>query len=283
MSTVDKIRSALLQAIEARRPAGLLGAQAGAVIRNVAQDFSPSRHGYSKLKDFIAAEIPEVKVVAHTADDVYYGLQDSPEWRATELQMDLWKIWVSPAAPFVLCVNSETGAVAARRPSEPPTAEETHLQSPGQNFHRETARLFSTQAEIDDSERVKLQEIAASGENKWWTRWTNALRHGSPSEAERWWDFRTTRFREEFRDQLSKSGLGEDTIKLSEAQLMTSRGRGRRDSSSPTQRRPAAQRRALETLSRITQEVTRQMSEDELRLLKLPLGRVLDAVLRMKS
>lgn len=290
------IREALVEAIEATSPLGLMGAKAGIVVHGADPTYAAVSYGYRNLREFILGVFSDFKIVAETSDDVYYGLSSWPERTAAlgaegPSSADLWQTWVSPSAPTILVINTATGALRTASKTTPPGSDELLVPQPDHERHAVLAAQFQETLELSEDQLESLKVLIVPEVHGWWSTWFDHLKAIVPQYAYGWWRYRTTHLQEDFESVLADQGLAEEMVaealrelqRSEQIRAMASRAAKKKAAS------PAESRRLLEpsssaptSMARVVESVIAEMSEDQLRRLNLPVGLVLDAILRHK-
>jgi hypothetical protein len=233
-----------------------------------------------------------VKRLERSGGDWYYGLADSPERgtpgdssnppEAKQLELwalerlgtgPVWKTYASPATPFRLVGNTQTGALAVIQPGKPlPEAPWVAIPSCSVAQHAEIAKEFVLQIE-ELPKRSILQELierAGSGPSSGFHQKVRDLGLGPA-----WARFRRDRILDHLKAALRSSGVEFSEVVDLKPVPPQRMALGLRDSHLPTS--PSSPPSGLDIRKLAVAAVSR-MSETELRSLPIPLGYVLDII-----
>ena len=192
--------------------AGIRGADLGKRLRDDGFSVKPD---YAGLRAFLADRVPEAEVIGRSGQDPIFALRVAGESDSAErsparhARADLWRVWLSPGAPYSLIVDLGAGVVRAGEPTAA-TAGETVLPSPDATIHRSIAADFlgSDIAPSSPGSRDALQAALADESPDWWLAWRRAL--GSGDVAARWGSYRASRFQQHLLHELQRVGADDD-------------------------------------------------------------------------
>lgn len=263
----------LLKTAAASGP-GLLGAQAGQLLREADPDFRISDYGVRSLSELIARHVTELVPISSSGADRRYGLAEQATIEAsTEPERYLWQVWASPNTPFALRVDKRTGATVACRADE--HSDETYLvlRSPDDAASREIASSFLAEtAELDPDLRGDLEKIESSADPHWWRLWQYTLRRRAAGQFGAWHGHRRQRLATLLADGLRAGGLTATLVETVVSTVTSSRGsRGVKHIAQARRDTPA-------NLHELVISLVPRLSEDQLRMMTLPIGVVLDAL-----
>lgn len=290
---IAEARKALVAATEHAGPSrGLKGATAGGIVRNSVLEIPDLRvkdHGYSTLRDFIAREIPELIEIGLSGADPIYGLVSWPPLPTLSerpINPDLpdpWRVWVSPSSQRLLGVNRDTGAVRALPSSERPREGEVLLRPLAPAAHRKIAADYLENVDVDPSLKLALTRALENPSADWWREWNSAL-HGT-LELSRWFRQRADALEEALKHALGEAGLTNEVSRTAFKLIAEKRSHAGTTMSRDGQKRPAesssvSSPQSREELLGLLLAIVPQMSEEELRSLRLPVGLVIDTLRR---
>jgi hypothetical protein len=289
MEDASSIATLIVSLFESTPQKKLSGSQLSAMLTAHRPDFVPLKYEARNLREFMRANVPQVYESARQGLDIIYSLvppsppQPIVETTPASFPVDhtsegdntsqitthprLWKLFVSPNAPYRLFVNPDSLAFLEQTPEEgPPEPPWVQLPPCAPAHHLQIAKDFLPS--IDDAyARAKLTHITEH-ERPWWVPFFAAAR--AFGLERRWIEHRGRRLGAELARTLSAIGVPPDKIRYLR-QLENSRR-----ANAPADQR--ARGDAESTLRRVALSVISRMSDADLRELKLPLGEVVDAL-----
>ncbi|MCH7227342.1 hypothetical protein [Haloferula sp. A504] len=287
MTTVPQSNPSVNEALKcAVRDSGaqqaLAGAKLGSVARQASPGFSPKTLGFRSLKDYIQECVPELAIVGYSGVDPVYGLKGQSEEvpqppkpaPATAEKTSFWRVWASPECGRLLVVDRNTGevGVSTERSSIPDGSVSITPASAG--FHVETAQQFlRMRPGIPASLRSELEALVADAKDGWWRSWATLLKDQGGSIYRDWSLHRVEMLAAKFEETLRDQGLAGDAAVRASSQIQPFPIKSRRKPSSFESKRSNFPR-----LRDIVVSIIPTLSEDEIRELRLPLGKVFDAI-----
>jgi hypothetical protein len=290
MDQTQEISRKIAQLISESPDGTMLGVRLGASLRAYFPNFRPITYGCRNLRHFLAKYVPEVSEKSRSGADVLYTVaQAAPLNRPTILENSAgapnpmepayirlptsaynWKAYSNPGHPFLLAANRETGMLRAL-PQDSVVAEPwVVVPKPTAEAHSEIAGEFA--ASLPEPHKTNLGALLH--DPKWYVRFSNvAARNGL---GLKWAAFRRAKLVSRFSDSLRAL-----TIPLTPQPARTT--------GAPSWASSLTGPGAQTTISAASEEssfrdlVCKVISElplSELRLLKLPVGSVFDALKR---
>jgi hypothetical protein len=268
----------------------ILGSHLATELKRREAGWSPAAFGVSSLRQFIADNVPNVATAGRSGMDVIYTPADAPAPAPptpSASNEDIWRIWVSPHSHLALAIDKAGGKVDAVARDASPLEGKVVVPAPDVGAHREIARSFLTKVPEQLQERL-ARALEASDEN-WWRAWRGHL-WGTEAWNE-WSVYRREQFEKLLTDRLRGDGVDEGTIAVVASALRENRAkaagqvkRAVRETNGPVAReRPHDALPAPQDLRRLVTSVVQQLTDAELRELRLPLGVVLDALAALKN
>lgn len=277
---LSRILLFVVKAIKDAGPSGLSGSRIGNTLCSAFPDFKPKIYGCKTLREFLVANINEIVVVGYTGDDPIYSISDgstSGKFPVTE-GTDFWRIWVSPNSPYVIIVDRPTCGLSSRLHGVETNDNAVIIEPASPDVHRGIALQYLQDVDtVPDSLRDELESILHSSGGRWWDAWINALKEVGPAYLGQWYAFRRLHLETALRDVLISKGFSPeqmlgilDVIRKSRSVKET--GQQSSDIMACCER--------LVSIRVIAQEAVSEMSEAELRQLRVPLGAILDIIAR---
>lgn len=267
----------------------ILGAQLGAIIR-ADQPGLDIKADFGGLKQFVAARLAGLlrPVGKSGLDDVYEFVgQDPPEaayWRpASPHERIFWQVFSNPTATGKLAYQPEMRLLQVSQSIDAPMEDRKAVETMSKEDYREAARAWLDGYEgLDEGGRQRLRDILTLGD--FWSSWYQAVvRHADPALRHSWEDARRAAIRTAAETAFAAAGLPEEEIGRWSNILFESK------SAKPTSRpyMPSAAAASAVLMPGVRQRdvrhlalaAVRQLSDGELRRLRLPLGAVWDALL----
>lgn len=250
----------------------MLGSQVGFVVKQVDPSFQPANFGLTKLSEFIAEHIPQVRPVGTSGLDIVYGLAGWPSVQDASLDtwMDPWRVWTSPNSRQIVAVDRQSLRARVSTPAAVSPSEIAVHPAPA-STHLAIAKAFLATDEVAAAPLLgQLSDALNARPDSWWRAWQDELRGTELQSA--WLAFRHEKLREALVEALVSAGMpGEDAFAV--IRMLRQR---------PTKARRASAQ-ALSGLrnsdiATLVHQVVDRMTDDDLRRLSLPLGLVLDAM-----
>lgn len=262
--------------LESVRGGSTQGSQLAQSVRSRYPDWTPEQAGARNLRDFIDRFVDGVTVVGHAGMDVIYGLAGegvegglvASTGGGDALEVNLWRVWVSPNSPYALSIDQEEGEVTQMPRSDSRAVGHVRLDPAPQDDHQEVAREFARR--LEGQREVVLPAIGSR--DGWWLDWQKGLKALGLESA--WHEYRSTALEERLRASLEAQDLSDDARERALAAIIADRSVGRR---APAQRpEPPRDERAI--LEAVLFGAIKKMDMSDLRELKIPVGVVLDVV-----
>lgn len=252
----------------------ILGAHLANLLRQRCPGLDIRSFGSPTLSSFIANHVRNVYVAGRSGMDYIYKKAPQSDGDEAIAAVNFWRAWVSPNGRYVLWIDRSSGKVSALPRNASVPAGSLRLDPPAVQAHQQVAREFLDRFEVDPE--GKIAALIIPDKQNWWQAWYAALRKAGL--AQRWNAFRRKRMQEILLQDMAKLPLSEDLRNLAFENIRSS---------------DVAQTRADDGgLSAVTDgliqarsiaiKAIEQMSEQELRELRLPFGIVLD-VMRNKG
>lgn len=275
-STIETIGDAVRDAIRQAAPDGLMGSRAGNVIKSVAPDFQPRAYGARNLKEFMTLHVDGVAIIGHSGLDPIWGLT---EWATSDhggaRKDEFWRVWVSPRATFVICVDAATGAVSMMPETGAQDCAGVVLPPAAPEVHERIAMEFARDSSAIPSEdlRSELLSLVQSARDGWWREWLTTIRAGGATCADDWTSHRHKRLREELQRSLAETCTSDAAADAAMKTIIQS-GYAARPKPPKTMAAGPKER----DLRQLVKEVVDRMGDDQLRQVPLPIGLVMDVL-----
>lgn len=260
---------------------GLIGAQAGICIREVDRDFNPRDYGVRNVSEFLKQHASDIRVISMSGPDLVYGLSEWTESQLEELDdqnFDPWRAWVSPASHLSIGITTDGRIVRPIREGTRKGKDVVVAPAPEQ-VHRQLAREFLTGLDNPSAELATTLEQALDGSSpRWWRGWIEALRtRGEKSLYSRWLEHRRRGLEKALEMRLAEKGLDADAVTRA---MTTVRAQRKKPPAAkgPKQQSEHSQSATPANLRDLVLRIVPDLSEGQLRELRLPLGAVLDAL-----
>lgn len=272
-SSIQPIVSALLDIVSNSPTQRVLGARLGAMLKATSPDFNPALFGCRNLREFIRTRIPEIEERGRSGPDLLYGLASSPRPQQISFPVPTagtsfvpppttafnWRAFTNPSYPYLLAANAETGEFKVVALGIGLPAPWVPLAKPTPEDHLAIARAFLSTR--DATEKTSLEALLA--EPKWFIGFSAAAKRLGLANA--WGSFRTAQLRARFEDALREANIPQKATPVSEGSP--------RALAAPTEAiHPTTDAQLRDLVLRIVGE----MSIEQLRELRLPVGRVFD-------
>jgi len=275
VSSYEEVVGLVRREVQAR--GRVQGSRLAQRVRDETPAFSAKEAGFRSFREFLAQFVPELLVVERAGADVVYAFSDdAPPASLAAEEPDLWRVWTSPKSRYVLVILGET--LSAGRRDAVPTGS-LMLPPCDVAFHRGIAKAFLDGGYAPEL-TARLADAVADPGYGWWMKWQRVLQHHP--ESKDWQIFRHDRFSKEFQRALTEGGVAECDRSTLQAALEESRQtpRGRRTEDrlavqpEPRPERQQAQQQEAQPSSfrAFVLAVVSQMTDDELRKLRLPAG-----------
>lgn len=281
MEDANIVAEALVSLIQQVPISKVPGVQLATLIRHKFQNFKPADHNCKNLRHFIAQYAPGIQEVGRSGADIVYGLRSDQQKAATQLELAtpsasfrsarrvdpfVWKAFTNPASAYRVHANAETGELRSELASKelvppwvtvPPVTEDVHIQ---------IARSFAAGLH-DVQKRTALEGVI--GQPVWWAKYfPTAVNLGLGVE---WGAFRRRKLAEELEKALTLSRIPERAGVRQEDMVPAFLNRSSAMAAGP-------QMEGDERLRRIIINVVKRLPSADLRVLRLPVGDVLDAI-----
>ena len=255
----------------------ILGAHLAHVLKEREPDWDVHRFSCSSLSNFIAQHVQSVYVSGRSGRDYIYKRTPEGEPSVTIPNPNFWRAWVSPNGRYVLVIDPATGKVQAQARKALTPAGHLRLAPPGIVVHQELAREFlkKTSADTDG----KLEALIVSDKPTWWQAWYGALQ--DIGLASQWNAFRRQQLQLALRREIEALQLSPPGGDVALSEICGTDNFGQSKQSDTTGEHTIITGERIDTLARARTVAIRaieQMSEQELRELRLPLGLILDIV-----
>jgi hypothetical protein len=292
MEDTSQIAKSISSIVQSSRANGVLGSDLTILVRQRHPEFRPAFHGCRNLREFVKRFVPSVFESGRRGLDVLYStvstqvttsLQshsqsaasqspnaesshpdaEHPVAAARDLEVDavVWKTYVSPNSPFRLYVNPRSCVARVIETSDPDLAQPWIFIPPcSATKHLEIARRFVDGLPTGEA-RNRLED--ALQKEVWWLPFFSLAR--TFDLGRNWAAFRSRHLTAELRGTLEALGV-----------RLPPRGRLRLEGAAVTAAPLADGQRKATLLRRLAQRAVANMPESQLRLLRLPLGYVVD-------
>lgn len=289
MDQIQEIANKIFHLVSEAPDKNILGVKLGASLREHFPAFQPRNFNCRNLRHFISMYVPSVSENGRSGADLLYTVSNALDGAIpiVQNQTDValgeaeyvrlptnaynWKAYSNPAHPFVVAANRETGTLQTLREGQLPTFPWVIVPKPTPEFHLEIANEFVS----IQLEPLRTTLGALLHDPKWYVRFSAvATKNGLGAQ---WLAFRRTKLIENFKSSLSSLAVPPTPrfVPPSEpASYNAPRGMGNRKEASHGPDTSDANFRDL--VCRVTSE----LPISELRLLKLPVGAVFDALRR---
>ncbi len=266
----------------------MLGVRLGASLRAYFPTFHPYNYRCRNLRHFIRSYVPAVSEKGRSGADLVYTsadaagqnalpfvpqdmpTQDSNEPGYVRLPTSAynWKAYSNPAHPFVVAANRQTGALQVFPEGTTLSEPLVVLPKPTAEFHSEIAREFTSTL----NEPLRTSLGALLHDPRWYVRFSSvAMRNGV---GPKWGAFRRAKLIERFNSSLRELAIPP----------VTHFPRVADDLVHPSPQRPQPPTIAVagdeSSFRDLVCKVVSELPLGELRLLKLPVGAVFDALRR---
>ncbi|MCP5532856.1 MAG: hypothetical protein H7A48_06765 [Akkermansiaceae bacterium] len=278
-SVTEALKSAVR---ESREDQTLTGAKLGFVARQASPGFSPKASGFRTLKEYIQRFVPELVIVGYAGVDPVYGLRSPGEEPpqppkpapVASAEPSCWRVWVSPECGRLLVVDRDTGDVKVSSEDSSISSDAVSIPPASANFHVEVARQFlRVHQEIPASLRQKLEALIAGAQDGWWRPWTSLIKEQGAFLSRNWNRHRVGMLVSKFEEALKSHGLEEKSLIRASAQVRPGQPKARPRTFSSAGESPSSHQ-----LIDVVMRIIPTLSVDEIRDLRLPLGKVCDAI-----
>lgn len=252
----------------------ILGAHLASLIKQRQPDWDVHSFGCTSLSSFIAQHVRSVYVSGRSGMDYIY--KKVPEGEASDAvaTANFWRAWVSPYGRYVLAIDPSSGKVKALPRNASTPSGHLRLEPPTVQAHQELALEFLSQSGADPD--GKIAALVLPDKPTWWQAWYAALRKAGL--APKWNAFRRNRMQQLLLQAIGVLPLEQKVKDLAFEEI--------RSADAIAIKHTAA--KAIDPADSLVQaravaiRAIEQMSEQELRELRLPFGVILD-VMRTKG
>lgn len=265
--------SALSTIVEEEGP--ITGAHLSGRLRQIMPAWSPRNWGAPSLRAFIAQHVPSVVVARRAGLDLVYQWAPIPAGHGKPLpagRANFWQIWVSPNAPYSLEIQKNSGHVQACTRTDFLSPGMVRIEQPSIAFHRQMALDFLEHLPSSIEHDVLRLLAEDTGNPSWWRPWFAALRKAGLGKN--WNAFRTEHLQAALENQLNAATLSTSAV---HAALTAIRPRAEKSTPAVHAVPNTPDKAPRSALQEIAIAAVMKMSDEELRELRLPLGRVVDA------
>lgn len=290
LEQIQRIEAELIRRAEEAGPGkGLLGSHVGLVVRTLQPDFQPQAYGVRTLREFIERYVPSIKVIGYSGLDPIYGVPTSTSEPLPQPPSsggyDLWRVWSSPASPLAIAVKRATGETRAVPREQAGAEDEVQILPASFELHRSLATEFlKTHETLPEAVSAVLRQTLDDPKGAWWRRWFEILRD-FPEINQNWLAYRRRGLESALQASLRSAGLESMQVDRACREVTTrTRGVGRRpgivgDTTAGGLPEAVAATRRTELVG-LVQAVVARMGDNELRSLSLPVGLILDVLMR---
>lgn len=275
MPTADEIKTAILEILDTGPK---LGSQLAAAVQ---RKFHPHRidfkASFGGLASFIHIHCErEVLIVERYGLDFRYGRNGPTAVRNTAFSgsdaissrpESAWKVFVHPLSKKnLLAVSPETGELILKETGAELLPGLISIRKLAPDDHREMIRTFVTEHSPEKAFSVDF----LSG-SSFWSEWQKMLA-SLPQVQKTWSQFRTNAIIEAFRQRMIEAGVSPNVATFAEQNLMKSRV--------PLLRASVRYQQDVkkQDLRNVVLGVVRDLSDDQLRQICLPVGKVWDSI-----
>jgi hypothetical protein len=292
MYSIEQIANKIQEIIRNSPTKTLLGNQVGYLLKYSFPDFSTLQYQSRNLRQFIKQHAPTIQEKGRAGMDVIYGLRSTAfpsatapapapigPLRATPLTpvppsqapdfvpymtgYEEWKAFSNPSYPFILAANRETGGLRVIQETETPEAPWVAIPKPTAAFHAEMASEFVSA--LPQPQKMALEEVLKNP--KWYVQFSfEARRNGL---GEQWAAVRRSKLNAKLGAALSELGVEPVQSQDMKTGRVQSRFRVRTSADSITEEA---------RFRNLVQRIINELPTSELRLLRLPVGVVFDAL-----
>lgn len=291
MYNPQEISSKIVEIIESSPDKTALGVRLGLQVRSFFPGFQAVDYQARNLRDFIRMYVPRVSESGRSGQDVVYTTESpiaaqasgsalqppapapakahAPDFVPLPTNGYCWKAYSNPSHPFVLAANRETGDLRVTPEGTAMPAPWVVVPKPPEPFHRETATEFVST--LQEPGKTTLARVLS--DKKWYVRFSSVAK--SASVGPQWSAFRRMRLIERFNADLRRLEIPHPP--------RPNRQPVAAGSLASVAENVHLQRSSLgeETMLRsLVQRAIAEMPVSELRLLRLPVGVVFDALQR---
>ena len=286
MTDLPTVAAAITDA--SRTSAGPLvsGSAIGLHAKKLFRDFDFKQFG--GLKSFIAANCPEVVWIKHDSDDLYAHVtrrDDAEHAKTSEKSIrptpTAWSAFSNPNDQTTLYLTKDTGELTVVKDGDEKPVGGVPITKVSTDEYKSIASSFLTR--IPEQSRPSFEW--ALTQEAFWPAWTRAMAAlNNPAVFHEWLVWRYQNIIDHLTKRLTEAGLDSEVV----GQILTNfRGsKPRTPPSPPTRPSSTAKPVAPDGLSRsydiraLAQASVAQMTEEQLRLVWLPLGAFVDALQR---
>jgi hypothetical protein len=286
MDTIQDISSKILQLIESSESRNILGVRLGALLKVSFPNFHPVVYQVKNLRQFIRTYVPKVCERPYSGVDVLYGIANAevPQIDPGSVAESLspqefiplpvdgykWKAYSNPAHRFVISANRETGELQVIPQNNPAQAPWVVLPKPSGEIHRQIAVEFL--ATLSEPQRTILTRVLV--DPKWYVRFSFEVKR--LGVGTQWAVFRRKRLIASFSATLRDLGIPATPLPTRQVNIQAQQP----SSSSPKIDVPPIAASEEVNFRDLVQRVMAELPISELRLLRLPVGVVFDALKR---
>lgn len=271
---LTSVSSTIENIVDAESP--VLGSLLSAKLKERVPDWDPAIFQVRSLRAFIEKYIPTVDVVGRAGMDVIYAVKGSTAASTTKnvdsFGGNPWRAWMSPNGPHALAID-KSGCQIRLVPRGTTVSDGEILVLPASSqVHLEAARSFLSQ--LPDPVQAELKPIVERAADDWWQEWMGKLR-GTAYLAD-WSTFRHKQLEICLIRRLQSDGMSETSADRVLRLIQEQSAANRASKNPPAMRKNITADDAF--LRQVVLAAIQDMTAAELRDLRLPLGRVLDAL-----
>lgn len=278
-------------ALERRPEPTITGGQIAAIVRMVAPDLDVRAivgrpKGKGALSKFIETFLPDaLEPMGNQGADVLYLIKgrDAPASQGHS-SPEIWRTFVSPNSSRSLVLIASSGRLVSRNTHAVDSADEIEIQRATLKEHDEIRAEFMQSLSGPEVSilRDKIPETAD------FTSWIEALKAHVPEATGRWGQFRRQKLSELFRARVDALQLSAsvrqnvlEQIKLSELSVYEAQKSGRSSTDQPHGKKQQHMATSVDATARarlVAHAAINQLTYEELRELRFPLGAMLDSL-----
>lgn len=261
----------------------ILGTDLKLFLDKIEAGFDHKAQGFRRLSDYVQAKLPAIVQVGRSGGDLVYGLKENPTLLFDlDDTTSLWATWLSSDSPLKILIDIGKRELRSIPKRQRATGDqELILESPDSDFHTQVVAKFVDSQESPQKEALRAY-LDEHGDD-WWKGWNTRLREES-IDFPNWLEFRTQKFSAELYKRIEElSSLQSKTVHSIVEKINASKGRvGRRlkKQNEVSQQRPPNEIN-VDLLRDIAAQAVRSMELQELRRMPVPLGVVVDALLKL--
>ena len=288
MDQAQEISNRIFQLVSESPDKKMLGVRLGASLRAYFPAFQPANFRCRNLRHFISAFVPAVYEGGRSGADLVYTVggiggnlaaaapslsdapDNNPEYVRLPVPVYVWKAYSNPSEPFVVAVNRDTGAVQTLAEGRQVLSPWIIVPKPNSDFHLETANEFVS----SQPEPLRTNLGALLHDPKWYVRFsTVATRNGLGAQ---WTAFRRARLVSSFKSFLQSLSIP------AAPKFEPNSGIPAAEAGTVPEIQPTSANDAEIEFRNLVRRVVMELPLEELRLLRLPVGAVVDALTSRK-